>query len=377
MSMRRVRFSTFLRIIFQLLAKITLRSPPTSSATVSAFIRPRHRWIGKIDSVTAASNRFSFSSPRTMENDASVYTYRGVKNEQIPSEVERVRIHKDCKIILERAFSGHGYLEEVYLHEGVEKIEYGAFYSCNYLRCINLPSKLSVIGTLAFAFCEDLLDLELPENLREIGEEAFRRCNSLAAVKLPSNLDVLGRQAFHGCEDLEEVIIPSGNKRIGIGYKSFGSCTALKRIVIPLNVQLLSTNHQIFDSCDQLTSINITGVSKIVSSLTIEKWKNEINTEMKRINSILPKIKHGPKTTRMETWMETVHFKIEGYKLEHNRLMKEAMSLLEMALWKAKLEADGFTTKKRKRRALSRVNCGAAAVITNVCSYLAIFDVQK
>lgn len=312
-----------------------------------------------------------------MDDDTSVYTYRGVKNEQIPPEVESVRIHKDCKIILERAFSSHGYLEEVHLHEGVEKIEYGAFYNCNYLHTINLPKNLSVIGMFAFSFCEDLVDLDLPEGLRIIGEEAFRRCNSLTAVKLPGNLDVLGRRAFLGCEGLEEVIIPSGNKRIGIGYKSFGSCTSLKRIVIPLNVQLLSTNHQIFDSCDQLSSINITGVSKVVSSLTLEKWKNEVNTELKRINSILPKIQRGPKTARMQDWMGSVNFKIEGYKLEHNRVMKEAMSLLEMALWKAKLEEDGFTTKKRKRRALSRVNCGATAVITNVCSYLTIFDVQK
>ncbi len=313
-----------------------------------------------------------------MQDNASVYTYKGVKNERIPSEALVVRIHKDCKIILERAFSGHGGLEEVYLHEGVTEIRYGAFYNCNYLRRINFPSNLSVIGMLAFHFCEDLVDLVLPEGLRVIGEEAFRHCHSLTSVKLPGNLDVLGRQAFFGCEGLEEVIIPSGSKRIGIGYRSFGSCTSLKRIVIPLSVQLLSTNHQIFDSCDQLNSIHITGgVSKILASFTLEKWKNEINAEIKRINSILPKIKRGSKTSRIQEWMGSLHFKIDRYKLEHNSVMKEAMLLLEMALWKAKLEEDGFTTKKRKRRALSRVNCGAAAVITNVCSYLTIFDVQK
>jgi hypothetical protein len=56
--------------------------------------------------------------------------------------------------------------------------------------------------------------------------------------------------------------------------------------------------------------------------------------------------------------------------------MKEAMmTLLELALalWKMKLVdmEDGITRmKKRKRREIGRVNCGASAVITNVCSYL-------
>ena len=313
-----------------------------------------------------------------MEANDETFVYTGARGQQIPEQVARVIIDKSCKIIPDRAFSGREYLEEVHLHEEVEEIRYGAFYGCKRLRRINFPANLSVIGWMAFSFCKDLTDIELPKDLKVIGEEAFRLCNSLTVVKLPENLDVVGKQAFLGCTGLKEVELPSGPKRVGIGYRAFGSCTSLMRISIPLNVQLLSTNHQIFDHCDLLNSINITGgVHDVVSSLTLEKWRNEINAEMRRINSILPNIKRGPKTTRMQDWMESVHFKIERYKLEHNILMKEAMSLLEMALWKAKLEEDGFTTKKRKRRALSRVNCGAAAVIENVCSYLTIFVVQK
>jgi hypothetical protein len=33
--------------------------------------------------------------------------------------------------------------------------------------------------------------------------------------------------------------------------------------------------------------------------------------------------------------------------------------------------------KKRKRREFGRVNCGASAAITNVCSYLKIFDTKQ
>ena len=77
--------------------------------------------------------------------------------------------------------------------------------------------------------------------------------------------------------------------------------------------------------------------------------------------------------------MESLHLDIQHYKLEHNKLMKEAMTLLELALWKMKLVdvEDGVTrTKKRKRREIGRVNCGASVVITNVCSYLKIFDTK-
>ena len=310
-------------------------------------------------------------------NDDETFVYTGARGERIPDEVKRVRIDKRCKIILDSAFSGCVQLEAVFLHDGVEEIRYGAFYGCKSLRRINFPANLSVIGMLAFAFCKDLVNVEFTEKLSVIGEEAFRLCTSLKEIKLPDNLQVLGKQAFLGCTGLKSLVIPSG-KRIGVGYRSFGSCTSLQCVTIPLNIDLLSTNHKIFDGCDRLNSIYITGeVHRVVSSLTLDKWKTDINVELKRINSILPSIKRGPKTTRMMEWMETLNFKIERYKLEHNRVLKEAMALLELALWKAKLEEDGFTTKKRKRRAISRVNCGAAAVIGNVCSYLTIFEKSK
>ena len=248
-----------------------------------------------------------FSKQTTMQANDEAFVYTGARGERIPDEVKRVRIDKACKIILDRAFSGREYLEDVYLHDGVEEIRYGAFYGCKSLRRINFPANLSVIGMLAFAFCKDLVDLEFPEesvSALVIGEEAFRHCTSLTVIKLPDNLEVLGKQAFLGCTGVKSLVIPSG-KRIGVGYRAFGSCTSLERIHVPLNTHLLSTNHQVFNGCDRLKTIDITGlVHRVVSSLTLEKWSDDVNTELKRINSILPTIKRGPKTTRMMEWME-------------------------------------------------------------------------
>ena len=76
---------------------------------------------------------------------------------------------------------------------------------------------------------------------------------------------------------------------------------------------------------------------------------------------------------------------MERYKTEHSLLVKEAMALLELALWKAKLlnEADekkcnvDEVTKKAKidaeaTRKEQRVTCGASVVIKNVLPFLAL-----
>ena len=76
---------------------------------------------------------------------------------------------------------------------------------------------------------------------------------------------------------------------------------------------------------------------------------------------------------------------MEHYKTEHKLLLKEAMTLLELALWKAKIlnEADekrcnvDEVTKKAKidveaARKENRFTCGASIVIKNVLPFLAL-----
>jgi hypothetical protein len=76
---------------------------------------------------------------------------------------------------------------------------------------------------------------------------------------------------------------------------------------------------------------------------------------------------------------------MEHYKSEQKVLAKEAMALLELALWKAKLldEADekkcnveDMTKKARSddeaARKEHRVTCGASIVIKNVLPFLAL-----
>jgi hypothetical protein len=60
--------------------------------------------------------------------------------------------------------------------------------------------------------------------------------------------------------------------------------------------------------------------------------------EIDLINQLLPNIPTNGKTVVIRQWMGRVIRRLEQYKSEHYILLKEAMSLLELALWKANLD---------------------------------------
>ena len=104
------------------------------------------------------------------------------------------------------------------------------------------------------------------------------------------------------------------------------------------------------------------------------------------INQTLPGIPASEKTAAINQWIESVLRRVEHYKTEHKVLVKEAMALLELALWKAKLlneEGMQCVTEEEKKpkkakidnestRAEHRVTCGASIVIKNVLPFLAL-----
>ena len=103
-----------------------------------------------------------------------------------------------------------------------------------------------------------------------------------------------------------------------------------------------------------------------------------MNSEINRINQVLPNT--SAKTDVIRQWMEVVLDKMDHYKAEHCKLLKEAATLLELALWKANLgdsnkggeEEGGRTTRESRKRARveSCVTSGASIVIKNVLPFL-------
>ena len=105
--------------------------------------------------------------------------------------------------------------------------------------------------------------------------------------------------------------------------------------------------------------------------------KGEIN----RINQVLRDTTSPQKTPVVRDWIRSVIRLLDHYKVEHKAMLKEATTLLELALWKADLnekeeglvEREGVrTTRGRRKRARKEIciTSGASIVIKNVLPFL-------
>jgi hypothetical protein len=314
------------------------------------------------------------------DNDNGVFIYMG-GNQRVPRDVRYVRIHKSVKIIRKHAFGGCRNLMSIEMHDGVEIIEQWAFNGCTSLRGIKLPG-VRVIEEYAFYYCPALEDVGYGDKLETIGEYAFTQ-TSLRSIKIPK-VRVIGYYAFYKCEQLTDVELSKDLETIEGG--AFEDCPNLRRVAIPLKDNLLGIGA--FAYCDNLSQLDLVGgIHKTISSLLLDSWKNEMKDEIDRINQVLPNTQYE-KTTTIRQWMDRVIERIEHYKNEHYAVLKEFTTLLELALWKAKLDEEfGFeealskeenesnTTKKvridmKAARQEQRITSGANIVIKNVLPFL-------
>ncbi len=223
------------------------------------------------------------------------------------------------------------------------------------------------------------------DKLEIIGEGAFSGCKSLRSINLPS-IRRVGVLAFAYCTAVTDAVFGKDLERIDGGGAAFFDCTALRRISIPLKDDLIIDDYA-FSHCQNFSTVDILdgGIHKTISSLHMESWRNEMLEEIDRINQTLPNTRSREKAGAIQQWITSVLDRMEHYKSEHKLLVKKAMMLLELALWKAKLlnEADekkcndNEVTKKAKidaeaARKEHRVTCGASIVIKNVLPFLTL-----
>ena len=99
------------------------------------------------------------------------------------------------------------------------------------------------------------------------------------------------------------------------------------------------------------------------------------------LNRELPNINPYQKTYDIQLWISEFINAMERYKAEHNRLLKEHMTLLELAIWKTKLdEKDGDSILKGQgkrakidtasARNEQRITSGGDTIIKNVLPFL-------
>eukprot|EP00985_Skeletonema_marinoi_P027932 scaffold23570_cov104-Skeletonema_marinoi.AAC.1 len=165
-------------------------------------------------------------------------------------------------------------------------------------------------------------------NVLRIGLRAFQDC-AVTELDLPLGLEVVEGQAFGGCQSLTRVSMPLKGGMIQDG--AFISCSRLVRIDL------------------------IGGIHDFVSSLHLEGWKDTMKAEIDRINQDLPlsSVRGVDKTTAIQEWMQSVLDSTEQYKVAHYAMLKECMSVLELAVWMSNIvEAEkerGIDNKKKKK----------------------------
>jgi hypothetical protein len=322
--------------------------------------------------------------------EENIFVYVGGE-QVVPFGVTHVRIDRSVKIIPLGAFVGRRYLVFVETYDGIEKIEGDAFCGCDSLRGIKLPG-VREIGNSAFSYCTSLMDVEFGDKLETIGQSAFSHC-SLRNITMPT-VRTIERAAFIGCEQLTVAEFGKNLERIG-GYVFMG-CVNFQRIAIPLkdNIFPLDTVYQRctqFDDCENLTTVDLVGVEGIhntISSLLLESWKDKMNREIDRINLVLPNTPADEKTNEIRLWIRSVINRMEHYKAEHYELLKEDMTQLELAVWKAKLEEDeedDSNLKVQAKKAMidmenarkeRRITSGADIniIISNVLPFLQLLE---
>ena len=273
-----------------------------------------------------------------------VFVYLG-GDQEVPREITHAIIDPSVKIIREMAFYYRRQLVSVVFHDGVEVIEAGAIQDCPSLRGGIKLLGVREIRKRAFRSCFALTDVEFGERLETIGADAFYGCGSLRSIKIPS-VRAVQLEAFSYCEQLTDVEF--GIDLETIGFNAFNSCRSLRRIAIPLKYNLFSPDpieqkYTQFQCCDNLTTVVIVGADEIdttISSLLLESWKDEMNEEIDRINQELPDTPSREKANLIMLWIRSVIDGMAHYKAEHNRLLKEHMALLELAVWKSKIEEE-------------------------------------
>jgi hypothetical protein len=108
-------------------------------------------------------------------------------------------------------------------------------------------------------------------------------------------------------------------------------------------------------------------IAQRLSTIGVRKWQMKIKNLVERAPSI--------SDDKLETYFDTIHSNLVTYEREYHQL-KDAAFLLELALWKSKIDEsmpmDNMGQNDRLAAALReqcRINCGADIVIPNVLPY--------
>lgn len=323
------------------------------------------------------------------ECGTTFYIYIGGR---APRDVSHVRIDKSTFSVDDFAFHDCDRLEYVETHKALTKIGKSSFEGCVSLRTIDL-SRVKIIEQSAFKKCRAITEAQMTE-VERIGKAAFQHCTTLRKVAAPS-AESIGEDAFCWCDCL--VSAEFGVRLHTIGQLAFYGCLDLSYIAIPLPLWRRDmVQEQAFTWCPKLSSVHLVGkLYTSVQYIAMAIWREQMWETINQINLDLPTLLSplsDAKTAAIIRWMEEVQDKIIHFKILHSMWLVRATSILELALWKVKLEeiedeaqepkikrakateggsmALSSNNSTREYRQEQRIKCGAGIIIKNVVSFL-------
>ena len=313
-------------------------------------------------------------------NDDESFVYTGGR---APQHIINACVSESINDIPDYAFNQCTRLVGIQFHNGVASIGKWAFPGCCSLRSIKLLG-VKILRSNSFYNCTGLIEVETGDKLEIIGIGAFYKCTSLKKLSI-KNVKFIESGAFNGCEQLTDVELSEELERME--QYAFANCRSMRRIAMPLKTGMVANN--VFNHCENLERVDLVGgIHKSISHLNLDSWRDDMNEEINRINHILPHTPAtgtivGGKNEAIKKWIESAYLKMENYRTEHYRLLREAAILLELALWKAKLEEvedDSLENAAAKlkicqcssKRSELRIISGADVMIKNVLSFLTL-----
>ena len=292
---------------------------------------------------------------RVQYNNARAYT--------VAKTVTHVECHSSATQINEMEFQNCKQLQEVIFNEGLRTIEIYAFNGCNSLKSIILPSTVTDLYAGAFGSCKRLRDVSLNEGLRVIGIYAFSLCYSLQSITIPSTVTLIEAQAFIECTGLVEVVLNEGLQKIGhacfyectsldsitfpstmveIAHEAFQNCPNLREVV--LNEKIQKIGRDAFDNCPSLTRFTFPASISIRLKNIIMAGQTDIGEKVDTILGFIEMSDSGTLFVSAESeqlqgarWNSIRRSLCEIVRLITHHEMMESMTLLELAVWKAKL----------------------------------------
>lgn len=346
----------------------------------------------------------------------------------------------------ESAFSGCSTLQKLVLPDRLESIGKGAFSFCKSFTHFRVPTltRKNLIESTTFQFCSNLYSVELPPTLERIDSKAFEGCSQLRNVLLSSSVNQIALNAFDKCTHFHESLQQSyrdGSIIEGLRgrfddyplhklcyYQSyFDSFDSLREELghaidestsgesprhqrdawgmSPLHILAQSAKPNL-DLCkflldnsngDMLEYRDIWGRDPLMySSMHVAPQSTEMTKLLLGV-----RLSERLQSLGLPRWRMEVESQIEG--LQHFRTsrsdrikdmgnmlaklaqmeLKESSSLLELAVWKAKIDDGSSNVDSSEQdskvsrvddRARCRMTCGSEVIVANAIPFLFNFE---